>query len=393
MWMSTNVALPFSKMMSCDVTRVVDADNDHQVSLGGSIRRGETGLSLSTTRKVGEHYTASIGWKIGREGGVSFSLRHKNEANRSNTNYELYASDMETGGNAGIRVTYKKVLQDKTSTLRTGFKLGAGEIEVFGGHTRKLSKYSRLGASMALSVTGVTVKIKYKRGETEFVVPFRLSKSMMGLESPWAIAMGGVLEGIVWMGMEWLTGPRKQQEHALVLSAIGKRVRLGRKSARNQQRMMIARANEIIGRENMSIHGLIIIEARYGTRLKHSYPWSSSSIDDLDENDIDTQRRRGGQHSGGSGGSGGRGGRGNGGGRGRYDSDDSDDSDEDDDVVGGIQNRLGDGLFYPPNIDVRVPLQFLVDVGQLKINGDIQKSKMLGKNDIRCVLSCCCVVL
>jgi len=62
-------------------------------------------------------------------------------------------------------------------------------------------------------------------------------------------------------------------------------------------------------------------------------------------------------------------------------------------VVGGIQNRLGDGLFYPPNIDVRVPLQFLVDVGQLKINGDIQKSKMLGKNDIRCVLSCCCVVL
>ena len=108
MWMSTNVALPFSKMMSCDVTRVVDADNDHQVSLGGSIRRGETGLSLSTTRKVGEHYTASIGWKIGREGGVSFSLRHKNEANRSNTNYELYASDMETGGNAGIRVTYKK---------------------------------------------------------------------------------------------------------------------------------------------------------------------------------------------------------------------------------------------------------------------------------------------
>ena len=52
MWMSTNVALPFSKMMSCDVTRVVDADNDHQVSLGGSIRRGETGLSLSTTRKV-----------------------------------------------------------------------------------------------------------------------------------------------------------------------------------------------------------------------------------------------------------------------------------------------------------------------------------------------------
>jgi hypothetical protein len=50
-------------------------------------------------------------------------------------------------------------------------------------------------------------------------------------------------------------------------------------------------------------------------------------------------------------------------------------------------------LFYPPNIDVRVPLQFLVDVGQLKINGDIQKSKMLGKNDIRCVLSRCCVVL
>jgi hypothetical protein len=40
-----------------------------------------------------------------------------------------------------------------------------------------------------------------------------------------------------------------------------------------------------------------------------------------------------------------------------------------------------------------VPLQFLVDVGQLKINGDIQKSKMLGKNDIRCVLSRCCVVL
>ena len=151
---------------------------------------------------------------------------------------------------------------------------------------------------MALSVTGVTVKIKYKRGETEFVVPFRLSKSMMGLESPWAIAMGGVLEGIVWMGMEWLTGPRKQQEHALVLSAIGKRVRLGRKSARNQQRMMIARANEIIGRENMSIHGLIIIEARYGTRLKHSYPWSSSSIDDLDESggdfmELDTPLPRG----------------------------------------------------------------------------------------------------
>ena len=65
MWMTTNVAGPFSKMLACELTRVIDQENEHQVSLGGTIRRGETGLSLSTTRKVGTNYTATIGWKIG----------------------------------------------------------------------------------------------------------------------------------------------------------------------------------------------------------------------------------------------------------------------------------------------------------------------------------------
>jgi curved DNA-binding protein CbpA len=390
MWMTANVAGPFSKMLACNFTRVVDQESDHQVSLGGSIRRGETGLSLSTTRKVGNNYTATIGWKIGREGGINFAVGHKNDENHSNTKYEVFASDLEMGGNAGIRVTHKKVLNDRTSTIRTGFKIGVGEVEIFGGHTRKLTKYSRLGASMNLSLTGVTVRIKYKRGETEFVVPFRLSKSIMGLESPWSIVAGGVLEGLVWMGMEWIMGPTKQKENELVKSVIGKRVRLARKSARNQQLMMVPRANEIITCENVSIHGLIIIEARYGTKLKRKYPWSSNSIDDVDENDFTinnerrggngnrTHRRRRRRH--------GDEGYNNGNGifsDSDFDSDDfdSDDSDSDDDVVGGIQNRNSDGLFYPPNIDVRIPLQFLVDNGVLRISGDIKKSKMLGKNN------------
>ena len=283
-----------------------------------------------------------------------------------------------------------------------------GEVEVFAGHTRKLTKYSRLGASMTCSLTGVIVKIKYKRGETEFVLPcklcgkeyccvaslfavrtvtklhfnffwhpwhsiycsslqVRLSKSMMGLEHPWSIVAGGLLEGFVWMGMEWIMGPSRQKERDVVLSTIGKRVRQARKSARNQQRMMVSRANDIIVKENHLIHGLIIVEARYGTRLKKKYPWSSSSIDDGDAAGSDVGRRRRRRQEEGAGGSD------------FFSEDDSDsDSDEEDDVVGTIQNRLGDGFFYPPNIDVRVPLQFLVDNGTLRLSSGIHKSDMLG---------------
>ena len=122
MWTTANVAGPFSKSLACEVTRVLDSKTGHQVSLGASVRRGETGLSLSTSRQISTNLTATIGWKVGQEGGISFAVGHTNDANRSSTNCEVYARDMETGGNVGVRVTYKKVLHDKTSTVRTGFK-------------------------------------------------------------------------------------------------------------------------------------------------------------------------------------------------------------------------------------------------------------------------------
>ena len=62
--------------------------------------------------------------------------------------------DMEQGGSMGLGVTYKKVLADQTSTIRTGLTLGSESIEIFGGHTRRLSQFSRLGATLALSLTG-----------------------------------------------------------------------------------------------------------------------------------------------------------------------------------------------------------------------------------------------
>tara|TARA_B100000795_G_C22717294_1_gene405975 strand:+ start:13 stop:945 length:933 start_codon:yes stop_codon:yes gene_type:complete len=68
LWSTANVALPFSKMFAVTMTRVIDQETGHQVSLGGSMRRGETGLTVSTSRRVTKSSTASLEWKIGREG-------------------------------------------------------------------------------------------------------------------------------------------------------------------------------------------------------------------------------------------------------------------------------------------------------------------------------------
>ena len=295
-------------------------------------------------------------------GGVSFSYDTKNKKNNSSTSYTMNIGDMEQGGSMGLGVTYKKVLADQTSTIRTGLTLGSESIEIFGGHTRRLSQFSRLGATLALSLTGVVVKIKYKRGETEFIIPIRISKSTFGLENPAAILIGGLFEGFIWSGMEWMLGPSKKKEMKRVLFEIGENVRKYRKIARKQQKILIIPTNQIITRENNTIHGLIIIEARYGTQLTKKYPWSTNSVDDTirrrrnrnrnfdgDENDEDE------------------------------DDSDSDDENEEDDVVRGMETTQNDGYFYPPNIDVRIPLQYLVQEDHtLSLRGDVTKSKMLG---------------
>ena len=382
LWTTMNVAAPFSKMFAVDVTRVLNADTGLQVGLGGSVRRGETGISLSASRSVGDDLNASLEWKEGRDSGLTFSLNKKNIKERSSTAFNVQVGGMDTGSGMGAGLTYKKILKDTTSTVRAGVKIGAGEIEVFAGHTRRLTHHSRLGATMTLSLTGVTVKIKYKRGETEFVLPVRLSKSTLGLESPWSIFAGSLMEGFIWAGMEWMMAPRRLREKERIAKAIGIKVRKERKSARAQQKMMISPTNEIIARENNTVHGLIIVEARYGVRLCKKYPWSTSSVDEQDDDaDADSD-----SSSSGNDGSTNMSPRTMTSSARHFSDDDTDseyDSDSemehDDDVVRGMQTRLSDGSFYPPNIDVRIPLQFLVDKNHtLQLSGSVTKSKTLG---------------
>ena len=356
MWVQASAAGPFSKAATASVTRVVDHATGMSVKLAGAYKKGETTCSASLGRNLGEGNKGTLECQFdGHDAGVSFEFARTRDRLRSTV--ALFAQS-----SLGIRMSSKLQLgDDGKSVARAEAKLSTEAVEVSAGISRRVSKYSRLGTSLALTLTGVTFRLKYKRGETQFVLPFRLSKSVWGYESPWSVVCGALAEGLVYYGIQALVGPASRRARNRVAASRARSVRRQRRSARTQQLMMENRARESRGLEERKVTGLVILQARFGSDLGRVYRWELESIDGQAEQVLPGGRRFGADSRGTLGGGG----------------EDDADSDEEDDV-GGRNSSQNDGFFYPPNIDVRVPLQFLVRDSVLRLPAHVSKSRMLG---------------
>lgn len=395
------VGAPFSRSASLTLQRRLD-EAGNTLAVGASIQRGTPGMNVTLSHPLGKRDDATLSFKVGgSDPGLSVQRtyttgsrgRQRGGNNNSDddyssdddssdddddensgtatTTYGVYVS--EAGVQAGVpgmgvHMSHSRQLGSNVyfsgnraaaaATFKVGARFGYNEAEVSLNLAQRLSTNSRLGSSLTADLSGVSLKFKYRRGASTFVLPFRFSKSSFGHESPWAIFWAAVCEGAIYFGIERLMSASRRVQRGLVVRKRAKQLRKARKDARIQQSMMGRRAAEIARREERKFTGLVILAARFGSVLDRVYGWEVDSVDHHQASH-----------------------------RGDEDSEDTDDGGDtalrdggqDDDVVSGIHRYQSDGRFYPPNIDVMTPLQFLVgDDSVLRIPSDVAKSRMLG---------------
>jgi hypothetical protein len=410
------VGAPFSRSANLMLQRRLD-EAGNTLAVGASVQRGTLGMNVTLSHPLGKRDDATLSFKLGGSdpglsvertyttGGSGRGRGRRRRRGNSNSDGEDSSDDDnsdggdddddddENGGTAtttyglyvseagvqagvpgmGVHMSHSRQLGSNlhfsgrraaaAATVKVGARFGFNEAEVSLNLAQRLSTNSRLGSSLTADLSGVSLKFKYRRGASTFVLPLRFSKSSFGHETPWAIFWAAVCEGAIYFGVERLMEATRRKQRGLVVRKRAKEVRKARKDARTQQSMMGRRAAEIARREERKFTGLVILAARFGDALDRVYGW------DIDSVDHHQASHRGDDDP--------------------EDSGDNGNSDitppplggggQDDDVVSGMHRYQSDGRFYPPNIDVMTPLQFLVgDDSILRIPSDVAKSRMLG---------------
>ena len=364
--------------LMCEIGRNITEDDN--ITLNWKKKRGEddSTIDLSYKRKLDENtsviVTASNPFDEIRN---SVKVGYETTEGRIKSDYNLSFSPTDIDFNIGKKHTSN----DGKTSHKIGFRTeGTRSFGLEFGRTVTLSERSVLATTISFGVSGVKLNLKYARGFMRFVVPITISKvSFIGkMLSLWISSDGTYYLDFDWNDLSydiWSTLGlfafsavlergyllrKKQKKKLKNLIKLAKSMSEKREKAHVQQRMIETAARKVELKESIN-GGLVILIARYGKNIRTSYPWKQEVTDNLDEyhrsNDDDNNNNTATNNNNTETTS--------------YDDDWIDDSDSDEDELYDEDKssfkKKCKSMYLPSNVDVKIPLQFMVKNSTLSI--------------------------
>jgi hypothetical protein len=365
--------------LMCEIGRKITEDDN--ITLNWKKKRGEddSTIDLSYKRKLDENtsviVTASNPFDEIRN---NVKVGYETTEGRIKSDYNLSFSPTDIDFNIGKKHTSN----DGKTSHKIGFRTeGTRSFGLEFGRTVTLSERSVLATTISFGVSGVKLNLKYARGFMRFVVPITISKvSFIGkMLSLWISSDGTYYLDFDWNDLSydiWSTLGlfafsavlergyllrKKQKKKLKNLIKLAKGMSEKREKAHVQQRMIETAARKVELKESIN-GGLVILIARYGKNIRTSYPWKQEITDNLDEyhrsNDDDNNNNNTATNN-------------NNTETTSYDDDWIDDSDSDDDElydedISSFKKKCK-SMYLPSNVDVKIPLQFMVKNSTLSI--------------------------
>ncbi|KAG6551992.1 hypothetical protein Mapa_006298 [Marchantia paleacea] len=300
-------------------------------------------LSLQTSRQLSSHATGTLGVSLSlRDGTITLSetwSRQLSEDTTGNIQFSLGpdtgiavgwqkhakknsgSCDLKVGPTVfGVTLQYVRTFSSKSHGRITG-KVGSMGVEVELGGERRVSDHSSAALFCSLSLQGISWKLRFTRGGQKFVIPILLCTTL----NP-TFALGSIfLPASIYAALKvYIFKPyylRRKRRKSLEQRRLTVTKVLEARAASEKAQLLLSNVAERKRRKQVQKDGLVIVEALYG----------------------DIRRRD------------------------------------------GSDSYLGEDLEYddsdlpPPNIDVTVPLQFLVDdSGELRLHEGVKKAGLMG---------------
>ena len=246
-------------LLSLTSTRQISEHSTASLTGTWSAAEG-TGMELSVSRQITESVSGDFGWVLGPGGaeGMSLSLRREGEKSR-------VSGTVHVGSVTGLTGSYVRQLSKK-SGMRAAVKLGTMGLEGELGATRRAGDYGNVGLSVSVGIHGVVAKLRFTRGGQKFVFP-----CLVYGHFEWRVALASALLpplGIALLkryAIKPLLLRHERREAQSLRAASTQLIRRGLSSAASEQRLLEPVAARKL-RQEVGKGGLVVVDAVYGTR-------------------------------------------------------------------------------------------------------------------------------
>jgi hypothetical protein len=159
-------------------------------------------------------------------------------------------------------------------------KVGTRGVELLLVGMRSLNHITGLNLGLSVSLSGVSITFKARRGRVNLYVPIQIGKAF----DPWSLLVGALVQGAVNASVVALLRPferlRVQRELRALERSMAAQLCTARRNAAAQVRLMQATASKKRAAEEAS-EGLVILAAHYGlpTAKTPDPEWFAASRD------------------------------------------------------------------------------------------------------------------
>jgi len=275
----------------------------------------------------------------------------------SNGNLALF---MNPTGVMGLDMNWTKSIT-KNSSGRIGFKLSSRNLELDLTSSKVIGEHSKGSVSLGIGLLGVKLTLRFDRGGMRYIFPISLSSKL----SFGAAVVGGCVPAAVNYSISQMLLPFQRRRKGRLGYELAVRGLEAREKAKRQQNI-IEKAAERRVKQAGETNGLVILRARYGTRLQQAHDWrpvEKPKLEDFVQREASRPRLP-------------------------SDWDLDDDVNEQDDIQENEEqvefesdDTDDESSMYkdhPPNIDVTIPLNYLCKETTLELHGGATKSQLLG---------------
>ncbi|KAL3679639.1 hypothetical protein R1sor_022595 [Riccia sorocarpa] len=302
-------------ILSIQTSRQLSSHSTGTLAASLSLRDGTITLSNTWSRQLSEDTTGNIQFSLGPDTGVAVGWQKHAKKNSG-------SCDLKVGPTLfGATLQYVRTFSPRSHGRITS-KVGSMGVEVEIGGERRVSDHSSAALFCSLSLQGISWKLRFTRGGQKFVIPILLSTTL----NP-GIAFGALflpasiysLLKVYFIKPYYLKRKRRKslEQRRLTVTKV-----LEARASSEKAQSLLRNVAERKRRKQAQNNGLVILEAVYGDIKRRQGSTSSlgEEVDDLDDADLP-----------------------------------------------------------PPNIDVTIPIQFLVDdSGELRLHQGVKKAGLMG---------------
>jgi hypothetical protein len=238
----------------------------------------KAGLMLGVSRKLSPGVEASVSMGAGALDGVRLGLSANRSLPKWARVFEANLSLSRTGG--GVEASY---LQNVTpgTRLKGAVRLLTTSMDAELEASRMLSGMTNGGCAVSLGLGGVSLKLRVVRAGVRFDLPLLLT-SEPSLEM---FVMAGLVPLCAQFLFDRLMAPRKRRWAQAHRQKLERDVGEARAVARRQWQLMRPAAQLRRAEEEQATNGLVVLLARFGTKLSQALDWSAPEAENIDVTD------------------------------------------------------------------------------------------------------------